>query len=92
MGDKRKTIKAGISDFFDIPKDIFLDLPRIIMIGSLQVYIENHRGIIEYQQNFIRININKGEIEVKGKNLVLKSMFSEDIFIEGEIDSIHYNS
>ncbi|WP_350342490.1 sporulation protein YqfC [Proteinivorax tanatarense] len=87
---KTNLVKKGFAEFFDIPKDILLDLPRIILIGSMQIYIENHRGIIEYKQDLIRISINRGELHIKGNDLMLKNMFSEDIFIDGTIESIEY--
>ncbi|WP_353894352.1 sporulation protein YqfC [Proteinivorax hydrogeniformans] len=85
-------VKKGFAEFFDIPKDILLDMPRIILIGTMQVYIENHRGIIEYQENLIRVSVNRGELHIIGENLMLKNIFSEDIFIDGEIESIQFKS
>ena len=33
-----------------------MDLPRITLIGNLQLFVENHKGIIEYSDSRIRIN------------------------------------
>lgn len=36
-------IKATISEIFDLPKDIVLDLTKIIMVGGNQILVENHK-------------------------------------------------
>ncbi|QNO13557.1 sporulation protein YqfC [Alkalicella caledoniensis] len=86
-GDK---IKRGIADFFDVPKDIVLNLPRIIVIGQLQLYIENHQGIREFKENLVKIRLPQGELEIKGTNLVIRNIYSEDLMIDGEIKSIEF--
>ncbi len=81
-------IKKGLAEVLELPKDIILDLPKIIMIGNLQIYIENHKGILEYTDNRIRINIKNGTLRIIGKNLMLKNIVAEEIFIVGEINQV----
>lgn len=87
-GEQR--LKRGIAELFDIPKDILLNLPRIILIGDLQIYVENHQGIREFKENIVKIRLNKGELEIKGTNLVIRNIYSEDLMIDGEIESIQF--
>ncbi len=35
--------------------DVALDLPKIIITGDLRVDISNHKGIIEYGQDLIKV-------------------------------------
>ena len=70
-------IKKGLAEILELPKDIILDLPKIIMIGNLQIYIENHKGILEYTDNRIRINTKNGILRIIGKNLMLKNIVAE---------------
>ncbi len=83
-------IKKGLAEVLELPKDIILDLPKIIMIGNLQIYIENHKGILEYTDNRIRINIKNGTLRIIGKNLMLKNIVAEEIFIVGEINQVEF--
>ncbi|MTI70884.1 MAG: sporulation protein YqfC [Firmicutes bacterium] len=84
-------LKGSLSDILELPKDIMLDLPRITMIGNLQLYIENHKGIIEYNKQRIRINTKDGIIRIIGKNLVIKTIVTEEILITGEIDQVEFS-
>lgn len=88
--DRIYNIKENVSDALEIPKDILLDLPRITLIGNLQVSIENHKGIIEYSNEYIRVKIKDGVIKVSGMNLVIKTIITEEIIISGKIASIDF--
>ncbi|MDF2548153.1 sporulation protein YqfC [Anaerosolibacter sp.] len=90
MGDRTKEIKESISELLELPKDIILDLPRITMIGNLQIYIENHKGILEYSNQRIRIHTKNGTLRIIGKNLQIKTIITEEMIITGMIEQIEF--
>ena len=61
-------------EFLEIPKDLVLDLPKVTIIGRNEIYLENHRGIIEYLPNRLRINLSRGFIEIEGTDLEIKAL------------------
>lgn len=87
---KKDAIKNSLAEILELPKDVILDIPKITMIGNLQIYIENHKGIIEYSNNRIRINTKSGVLRIGGKNLILKNIVIEEIVIVGEIDDVQF--
>lgn len=87
---KNEAIKKSLAEILELPKDIILDLPKIIMVGNLQIYIENHKGILEYTNNRIRINTKNGVLRIIGKNLMLKNIITEEIVIVGEINQVEF--
>ncbi len=92
MKDKKvKEVKENISNLFELPKEIIMDLPKISLIGDMQISIENHKGIIEYTTEKIRINTKDGILIVIGEDLFLKSILTETIVIRGEIRSIEFD-
>lgn len=90
MKKKINEIKSNFSDILELPKDIMLDLPKITLIGNLQLYIENHKGIVEYGSLRIRINTNAGILRILGKNMMIKTIVTEEIIIVGEIESVEF--
>lgn len=90
MKKKIDELKSNVSDILELPKDITLDLPKITLIGNLQIYIENHKGIIEYGSLRIRINTNGGIVRITGKNMIIKTIVTEEIVIVGEIESVEF--
>lgn len=90
MKRNKDSIKNAVSEILELPKDIMLGLPKITMIGKLETYIENHKGIIEYSKEIIRINTNEGVLKITGKEMSIKSIITEEVSITGEIISVEF--
>ncbi|WP_017472611.1 sporulation protein YqfC [Amphibacillus jilinensis] len=73
----------------NLPVDMQLKLPRITMIGDIHVYIENHHGILRFTSNEIVLKVTNGLLIVKGHNLVIKMLVTEEILIEGTINAVN---
>jgi len=80
-----------ITGFLELPKEIVYNLPKVTLIGNLQVLIENHRGIIEYSTGKIRISVNAGEIEVNGRDLAICNISRDEICLDGDISELKYH-
>ena len=74
----------------DLPPDVLLELPRITMLGQLHIYIENHRGLLVYSDKELRLLMKQGQLLIKGKDFVLKTMLPEEILLEGEIEHVYF--
>lgn len=87
----KKKIRQQLSEFLELPGDVALDLPRTVLFGNVQLHMENHRGIIEYTANTIRLGIADGEVVIMGENLTLRNLLPDEVFIEGKIYSLSFN-
>jgi len=90
--DRKRHFQQQVANFLDIPRDLMLDLPKVILIGDVQVYVENHRGIIVYNSEQVRINTTLGELEISGLDLSLRNILPDEILVEGRIKSVVYRS
>lgn len=88
MKKKIEDIKINISEKLELPMDITMDLPKISLIGNREVSIANHKGIIEYTSDIIRINSKIGILKIMGFEMEIKNILMEEILISGYIDSI----
>ncbi len=84
---KRKFRKLT-AELLDMPHDVVYDLPRLTMIGDRQLYIENHRGVLHFSSEKLRLALSKGELEVSGRELVIRTIWTEEVFIEGVIANV----
>lgn len=78
------------ANMLDLPQDVVHDLPRITMIGNVQLYIENHRGVLHFSSEQLKLQLSKGQVEVTGQNLVIRAILAEEVFIEGIITGVEY--
>ena len=67
-----------------------MDLPKITMFGDRNLLMENYKGIIEYDDNRIRVNTGRGIIKVTGEKLMIKEITLEDLMIDGDIVSLEF--
>ena len=77
-----------VAELLEIPPDIVLDLPRVTMVGNIEITLENHRGIIEYTPARLRLALPQGELIVSGNELILVSLAQEEVVIRGRIKSL----
>ena len=71
-----------------MPKEIYSEEPKVTVTGFEELTIENYKGILEYEDYFIRINTYIGIININGFNLKLEKMTEDDIKVMGRIESI----
>lgn len=83
-------IKEKVTEILELPKEIVLNIPRIIMIGKSDILVENYKGIIEYEITRVRINTEIGIIKITGNDLVIGQLTSENIMITGDIISLEF--
>lgn len=94
-GDRRKTagrpLRQRLAELLDLPKDVVLDLPRISIIGDLQVLIQNHRGVKEYTPRRVVIGMDRGSVAVTGEDLSIGVIHVEEIMVTGRVDGIRFH-
>ncbi len=90
MNNRREIITKAMAELLEIPGDLVLDLPRLTITGRNELYLVNHKGIIEYSTVRMRINLSRGFLEVDGKNLEIQALMPDEMRVLGEISSIKY--
>lgn len=88
--DFQRKVKRQFSEAMELPGDVILDLPKIIIIGDIQLFIENHRGIIEYTPERVRVSVGEGEVAVSGENLMLRNILPDELCVEGKVRSLNF--
>lgn len=90
LREKTKRIQNQFAEVFEIPQDALLNLPRITLIGDSQLYLENHRGIIQYTSERIRVSILGGQLEILGQEMFLKNIKPDEIAVHGTINQLSF--
>ena len=90
MQRKIEKSREIIAETFDLPKDIVLNVPKITIIGNDEITIENHKGIILFERNVIKVNTKVKAINIEGHNLEILYIGDSTITISGKFKSISY--
>jgi sporulation protein YqfC len=88
--DKILKIKENLADKLDIPRDVVLSIPKIIVVGKEEITIENHQGILKFKNDFIRIKCNFGNIVIKGYDFEILFISGKTIILGGKLKSVEY--
>ncbi|NLT19369.1 MAG: sporulation protein YqfC [Syntrophomonadaceae bacterium] len=91
MEKRREVIGRVMAEFLEIPQDLVLDIPKLSIIGRHEIYVENHKGIIEYYPHRLRVNLSRGFVEIEGSDLEIKALMTDEMYIGGIINSIKYH-
>ncbi|KHF41887.1 sporulation protein YqfC [Halalkalibacter okhensis] len=88
MKKMRQQMKNWMTKQLQLPADVMMDLPRITMIGQLHIYIENHRGVLRFSNQELRLLLKQGQLLIKGDSFVIKTILPEELLLEGRIDQV----
>lgn len=77
-----------IDKMLELPKEVCSNVPKISITGFDEMIIENFKGILEYEEFFVRINTHIGLISINGFGLTLENMTDDDIKVKGKIESL----
>lgn len=84
---KKRTYNR-IDKILEMPKEVCSDIPKMIITGFDEMVIENFKGILEYEEFFVRVNTHIGIININGFHLNLENMTNDDIKVTGKIESV----
>ena len=89
MRKRKKNKKENrIDKILELPKEIYQNIPKIVITGFDEMIIENFKGILEYEEFFVQINTHIGVFNINGYGLTLENMTNDDIKVKGKIESI----
>ena len=88
----RKNKESRLDRLLEMPKEIYSDVPKITITGFDEIIIENYKGILEYEEFFVKIKTYIGIININGYQLELENMTNDDIKVKGKIESIDLES
>lgn len=77
-----------INQILEMPREIDSKEPKITIISFDEILIENYKGILEYEEFFIKVDTEIGIVNINGYKLVLEQITQDDIGIKGTIKSI----
>ena len=87
---KKYVLKKRIYDSMDIKFELIDRIMLITLYDNSKLYIESHKGIIEYTNDSVRLNTDISILAIKGDNLVLDELSMEKVIVSGKINSIEF--
>jgi hypothetical protein len=85
--------KAALRSFvkgLDLPEGLAIGGSSIEIKGTSSVSIEGAKGILEYDENLIKINLGEYAVKVMGAQLQMNNYLESTVVISGKIFSVEF--
>lgn len=89
---KLKSVKQNMVESLELPKDLMYGASIVTITGRREVLIENYKGILEYNEEYIRVQAKNVKITIFGKQLTIEYYTNEDMKVVGYVKSIEYEA
>lgn len=86
----RRPFLENVSEQLKLPPDVLAGAPILTAMGRNEVCIENYKGILEYNDTFVKVLSKIGIIRVEGKNLNIPYFTNDEMRITGLVSAITY--
>ena len=67
-----------------------LVFPKVTVMSNKEITVENYKGIIEYEENLLRVNTEVFIIKIEGAGLVIKNINDDELIINGTVKNIEF--
>lgn len=72
------------------PPELTSDVPKITMTGQTLIHVEQHKGLMTYQENSITLQTSLGALVICGEQLHIKQYTASEAVLAGAFSSISY--
>jgi sporulation protein YqfC len=79
---KKKRLTDKLNEVLEVPRELNSDDIKITVISFDEMLIENYKGILEYEEFYLKIKTEIGLININGFNLGVEEITSDDIIVK----------
>ena len=87
---KLSEVKERFIETLELPKELSSDFARITMIENSQILIEGKNNIVDYYDNYIKLQTQNVYIILDGKNLKINEITDEEVLVSGDISNVGF--
>lgn len=78
-----RTIGKWAAGWLDVPPDVATGASRVTLIGNSRLHVEHHGSLRQFSDTSLQLELTEGVLEISGKDLTIREMLPEDVWIEG---------
>ncbi|MBP3939413.1 MAG: YabP/YqfC family sporulation protein [Clostridia bacterium] len=86
----RTPLSHRICDKLELDEDICRNCGYIELVSDCFALVDGCKGVSEYDDNLITLNLGKKSVTFEGKNLTINSLSMEQAMVEGIITKVEF--
>jgi sporulation protein YqfC len=87
---KNEGKKKILPEVFDIPGSALSGVAHIEMAGNREAIIDGCQGVVEYDENIIKLSTGKMVIKFSGRDLQIKALTHDSAVVSGFILAMEF--
>lgn len=92
MKRKREALAKKVADELQFPEGALIDTYRIEFNGSSEVVVEGCKGIVEYDESVVALNLGPCVARFHGTGLEISNFFEEQAVLKGTVLAMEFSS
>lgn len=90
LNNKLQNATERLADKLDIPREVIMDIPKITVVSNNEITIENHKGIILFEKEMVKVKSSIAIITILGGDFEIIFVGGSTIVLTGKFKSIEY--
>ena len=86
----KRSAQRGVSRAFDMPESVFNGTAQMELYGNSEAVIQGCKGIVEYDEDLIRLDTGNLVIRFRGAGLEIKCFTEVQTVVRGQFISIDF--
>jgi len=83
--NRLRLLLGKVTKKMGVPDEVSVGTSKIMLTGNYRLILENHKGLIEYSTETVRIKTLDGTVRIEGSELLLDVMDSSTVAISGNV-------
>ncbi len=81
---------GDLAERLELPQEALPGALRLTALDDRRLLIENHRGLLAYGTEEIRVSAARGQLRVRGSELTMRAMDRAALLIAGRLQSVEW--
>lgn len=90
VGRAEKAATEKVVKALELPSDFIAGMTHLEFSGNREVVVEGCRGVLEYDENIIRLSVGKMKLRFLGRGLEIRNFTEHSATIFGYISSVEF--
>ena len=88
--EQKLSVPQKAATLLEVPLSAFGGVPSLELTGNREMTVEGCRGVLEYDEDVVKLNLGKMILQVRGRDLNIKGLTDDAAVLEGYFLSIDF--
>ncbi len=87
---QKLSVPQKAAKMLEVPLSAFGGIPSLELTGNREMTVEGCKGVLEYDEDVVKLNLGKMILQVRGRDLNIKGLTDDSAVLEGYFLSIEF--